>query len=285
MSHQVPQHLIDRANDRIVDVISGYLPALKKTGKDWSACCPFHQEKTPSFNVVEKGEGFFFCHGCGASGNTIGFVMQYNNVDFRTAVKSILGEIELEAASIAPRIHKPRAITCSLPGHAEDRERAAHFLSQAIEVDQHMYLARHNTASAESCLSLKGALIIPLINNIGETVNVAAISSKGITYAAGSPSFGSSAILEPAQEQDGRTIICIDYAHAWRIWWAQKGASRVLACMDAGNFTWMLAHCRDRFTHVGCDPMEADQLIDEGFAIVAVPLDPYTKLDRSTQAA
>lgn len=283
MSKEIPQHLIDRANEDIVSVISGHLPGLKKSGKNWSACCPFHKEKSPSFSV-SSDKGMFYCFGCGAGGDAVQFVMEYQNCDFRTAVQSILGEITLEdrAPSRAPIV---RAIQCSLPGHAEDRERTANFLSQCIQAEQHMYLARNNTAPSGKCLALKGSLIVPLINNIGEEVNAAAITSKGISYAAGNPSFGSTAILEAECEPDGKTILCIDYAHAWRIWWAQSGASKVLCAMSADNFRWMLANCKDRFTHVGCDPLEADEHVDAGRAIVALPLDPYARLDKQLHVA
>jgi phage/plasmid primase-like uncharacterized protein len=128
--------------------------------------------------------------------------------------------------------------------------------------------------------------MVPLINNIGETVNVAAIMKSGsINYAAGNPSFGSTAILEPEGEHDGKIILCDDYAHAWRIWWAQSGRSKVLCAMSRDNLSWMLTNCKDRFTHIGCDPSEADYHADEGRAFIALPLDPYAKLDRSSSAA
>jgi hypothetical protein len=50
--------------------------------------------------------------------------------------------------------------------------------------------------------------------------------------------------------------------------------------MEFENFNWMLANCKDRFTHIGCDPSEADQFVDDGYAIIALPLDPYAKVDR-----
>lgn len=277
----VPQHVVDRANEGIVGVIRGYLPDLKKTGKNWSARCPFHQEKSASFTVSE-GKEMFYCFGCGAGGDAVKFVMDHQGLSFRDSVQSILGELNLESADTTPRKPIIRATRCGLPGHAEDREKSVTILSTCQPTEQHRYLMQNNTASNVQCLNLKGSLIIPLINNIGETVNVAAISSKGITYAAGNPSFGSTAILEPAStdEHDGKTIICIEYAHAWRIWWAQSGRSKVLCTMEYDNFNWMIHHCKDRFTHIGCDPSEADHHADEGRAIIALPLDPYAKVDR-----
>ena len=290
---RVPQGVIDDANRDIVDVIRGYVPDLKKAGKDWKACCPFHSEKSPSFTVSES-KGFFWCYGCGAGkefGNdAIGFVRAINGgIGMREAIKSILGDLKLES-SAAPRKKIIKAYhPGSLPGHAEDREKSARILSICQPVEQHKYLMQNNTAPHDTCLvNAKGILIIPLINNIGEVTNTAAIMSSGaINYAAGNPSFGSTAILEPADasQHDGKTIICADYAHAWRIWWAQSGRSRVLATMEVDNLNWMLANCKERFTHVGCDPSEADEHAEMGRAFIALPVDPYAKLDRKVVAA
>lgn len=87
--NMIPQSDIDRANSDVVSVIDGYI-GLKKTGKNHSACCPFHNEKSPSFTVSQE-KGFFYCFGCGASGDAIGFVMDYLGVGFSEAVKSING--------------------------------------------------------------------------------------------------------------------------------------------------------------------------------------------------
>jgi hypothetical protein len=277
----VPQHVVDRANEDIVGVIRGYLPDLKKAGKNWVALCPFHKENTPSFGVVESKD-FYYCQGCGAGGDAIGFVQAMNpGMSFRDAVQSILGELTLES-SAAPRKKIIRATRCELPSHAEDRLRSEEIIRNADASPNHPYLLRNNTSPEYGCLILKGSLIVPLVNNIGEEVNVAAITSNGIAYAAGNPSFGSTAILPPsdASDHDGKTIICIDYAHAWRLWWSQLGKSRVLCAMEYDNFNWMIAHCKDRFTHIGCDPSEADQFVDDGHAIVALPLDPYARVDR-----
>lgn len=284
----VPQHIVDRANEDIVGVIRGYLPDLKKAGKNWVALCPFHKEKTPSFGVVES-KGFYYCQGCGAGGDAVGFVREMNpSMSFRDAVQSILGELTLESSAVrrAPVI---RAIRCDLPSHAEDREKSADIMSRTNLIEQHKYLMQNNTASNIQCsVNGKGILMVPLINNIGETVNVAAITADGsIKYSAGNPSYGSTAILEPADasQHDGKTIICTDYAHAWRIWWSQCGKSRVLAAMEVDNLNWMLANCKDRFTHVGCDPVDADEHAEMGRAFIALPIDPYAKIDRKQPAA
>lgn len=280
----VSQDQIDRANEDIVGVISRYVP-LKKTGKNWSACCPFHSEKTPSFSVSPE-KGTFYCFGCQAKGDAVGFLVDHLGVSFRDAVESINGRLELSAepGSYQAAKPKPRAIRCDLPGHAEDPERAAKFIGMAQPVQQHPYLLRSNTAARGDLLQLKGALIVPLLNSLGEQVNVAAITANGITYAAGKPSFGSTSVLEPAAGLDGKTILCTDYAHAWRIWWAQQGRSKVLCAMDPDNLSWMLANCKTMFTHVGCDVSEADWHVECGRDVVVVPVDPYARVSREVDS-
>ncbi len=81
------QDLLGRID--IVDVVERYLP-LKKTGQNFSACCPFHKEKSPSF-TVSPAKQFYHCFGCGAHGSAVGFVMEYQGVSFPEAVR-ILAE-------------------------------------------------------------------------------------------------------------------------------------------------------------------------------------------------
>ena len=73
----------------IVDVISSYV-TLKRAGNLYKACCPFHNEKTPSFCVYANGSGsdeHFYCYGCGAGGDVISFVMKADNVDYASAIE------------------------------------------------------------------------------------------------------------------------------------------------------------------------------------------------------
>lgn len=283
---KVSQSDIDRANSDIVEVIRRYLP-IKKTGKNWSSCCPFHKENSASFTVSE-GKQMFYCFGCGAGGDAVDFVVMHQGVSFRQAVESINGGLSLESSSAPAQPAAPRAITCSLPGHAEDIEKTARILdSQSLDAAyQHPYLLNNNTAPEPGCLISKGKLLVPLVNNIGEKVNIAAITADGeVTYAAGNPSFGSAAVIDPAGQYDGRTIICADYAHAWRLWWSNGCNARVLCTMSADNLSWMLANCRDRFTHVGCDPLDSEWYQDAGHDVVTLPLDPYARIERRSAMA
>ena len=71
----------------IVDLISSYIP-LKRAGSSYKANCPFHHEKSPSFNV-SAAKQFFHCFGCGKSGNAIGFVMEHEGLVFMDALKKL----------------------------------------------------------------------------------------------------------------------------------------------------------------------------------------------------
>lgn len=83
----VREEILERVN--IVELISQYVD-LKRSGRNHMGLCPFHHEKTPSFSVSED-KGLFHCFGCGASGNSIGFIMKIHNFDFVEAVE-FLGE-------------------------------------------------------------------------------------------------------------------------------------------------------------------------------------------------
>lgn len=83
-----------KSNNDIVTTISKYI-TLNRKGKTWWACCPFHYEKTPSFAVNEY-EQFYHCFGCGASGDVIGFVKKYENMDFFDACKLLAENAGME---------------------------------------------------------------------------------------------------------------------------------------------------------------------------------------------
>ena len=87
----IPGYLIDqiRQSNNIVEVISEYLP-LKKTGSNFKALCPFHQEKTPSF-IVSPQKEIFHCFGCGEGGNVFNFLMKHEKISFIEAVDRLAG--------------------------------------------------------------------------------------------------------------------------------------------------------------------------------------------------
>ncbi|RPA46449.1 DNA primase [Shewanella vesiculosa] len=91
----IPRDFINELIARvdIVDLIDRKVP-LKKAGKNHSACCPFHSEKSPSF-TVSRDKQFYHCFGCGAHGNAIDFVMEYDRLEFVDAIEEIAGQLGL----------------------------------------------------------------------------------------------------------------------------------------------------------------------------------------------
>ena len=86
---RIPQSFIDDLLNRldIVEIID-HRVKLRKSGKNYSACCPFHEEKTPSFSVSPDKQ-FYYCFGCGATGNAVGFLMEYERQSFVDAIETL----------------------------------------------------------------------------------------------------------------------------------------------------------------------------------------------------
>ena len=96
MAGRIPPQFIDEvlARTDIVEVISARVP-LRKAGKDYQACCPFHDERTPSF-TVSRDKQFYHCFGCGAHGSAIGFLMEHGRLGFIDAVEELARRAGLE---------------------------------------------------------------------------------------------------------------------------------------------------------------------------------------------
>ena len=89
MSERIPQDFIDDLIERAdVSEVIGKRVEIKKAGKEYKACCPFHNEKTPSFTVSPE-KGFYHCFGCGAHGTALGFLMDYERLTFVEAVEEL----------------------------------------------------------------------------------------------------------------------------------------------------------------------------------------------------
>lgn len=132
MAGLIPQSFIDDLLDRadIVEVIDRRV-RLKKSGRNYMACCPFHEEKSPSFSVSQEKQ-FYHCFGCGASGNAIGFLMAYENLDFPRAVESLaqLQGLEVPRKQLSEHEQKHQRVQqdlCAL------LEQAAHFFRQQLQ--------------------------------------------------------------------------------------------------------------------------------------------------------
>ncbi|MBB6342581.1 DNA primase [Pseudomonas fluvialis] len=113
MAGMIPQSFIDDLLNRtdIVEVVGSRIQ-LKKAGKNYSARCPFHNEKTPSFSVSPDKQ-FYYCFGCGAGGNALGFVMDHDNLDFVQAVEDLAKRAGMDVPREEGRSNKPRQPTDS----------------------------------------------------------------------------------------------------------------------------------------------------------------------------
>ena len=89
MTGRIPDSFLDELVSRsdIVEII-GASVALKKSGREYKACCPFHNEKSPSFWVSPEKQ-FYHCFGCGAHGTVVGFLMQYEKLGFLDAIADL----------------------------------------------------------------------------------------------------------------------------------------------------------------------------------------------------
>ena len=93
MAGRIPQSFIEDLIDRvdILDFISSRLE-IKKAGKNHVACCPFHQEKSPSFTVAQDKQ-FYYCFGCGAGGNALGFIMDTDELLFAATTPAVVHNV------------------------------------------------------------------------------------------------------------------------------------------------------------------------------------------------
>jgi len=119
MAGRIPENILEDVLTRtdIVQLISGFIP-LKRTGRNFKACCPFHHEKTPSF-VVSADRQIYHCFGCGESGNAFRFLMRYERLEFPEAV-----ELLAKKAGI------------NLPAHSELDQKAESLSTQVYKVNE-----------------------------------------------------------------------------------------------------------------------------------------------------
>lgn len=134
MKNKIPDSFIDDllARTDIANVIDSYVP-LKKAGNEFKACCPFHEEKTPSF-TVSPDKQFYHCFGCGAHGTAIGFLMDYERLGFVEAVT----ELAIRAGVSVPTVdtstpHEKEEDKSNIKGIFEALTRANQFYRQQLK--------------------------------------------------------------------------------------------------------------------------------------------------------
>ena len=136
MAGLIPQSFIDNLLDRvdIVEVVD-HRVKLKKTGKNYSACCPFHDEKTPSFTVSPEKQ-FYYCFGCGASGNALGFIMDYERLGFPESVEQLARVAGLEV---------PREVQTEAQAKREEEKRSIYTLLEKANEFYQAQLRQHQS--------------------------------------------------------------------------------------------------------------------------------------------
>lgn len=108
MTNRIPREFIQDLLTRIeiVDLIDGRVPLKKKSGNNYFACCPFHTEKSASFSVSQAKQ-FYHCFGCGAHGNAIDFLMQFDRLDFPEAIETLAKQAGVDVPREASTTHTP----------------------------------------------------------------------------------------------------------------------------------------------------------------------------------
>ncbi|OGV33434.1 MAG: DNA primase [Lentisphaerae bacterium GWF2_45_14] len=119
MNKHIPEDVIEEIRTRcdIVDLINSYVP-LKKAGASWQTCCPFHQEKSPSFKVNPERQ-IYHCFGCGKGGNVFSFVMEMESVDFPEAARILARKLGV----IIPETEQKSSFSSSSSGSIVSRDR------------------------------------------------------------------------------------------------------------------------------------------------------------------
>lgn len=147
MAGLIPQTFIDDLLSRadIVEVIDRRV-SLKKSGKNYSACCPFHKEKTPSFSVQPEKQ-FYYCFGCGAGGNAIGFIMNFDQMDFPQAVESLARDNGMEV---------PREESAAATRRQSENSKLFAILEEASKFYRHQLRHHAQRKSAVDYLKARG---------------------------------------------------------------------------------------------------------------------------------
>jgi DNA primase len=145
----IPESIIDevRARADIVEVV-GEQVTLKRAGKDFSALCPFHHEKTPSFYVVPS-KGFYKCFGCGESGDVFAFLMKRSGLSFQDAVRELAARVGVEVPDprLGRDVEEPHRLLFEAVAFADDYFRRC-LLDSALGEKARAYLARREIPDA-----------------------------------------------------------------------------------------------------------------------------------------
>jgi len=115
MADHIPRDFIELLLNRteLVDLVDSRVTLRKKTGSNFFACCPFHNEKSASFSVSQTKQ-FYYCFGCGAHGNAIDFLMQYDRLNFPEAIEMLARQAGMEIPKTTTQHSEKKVIQQSL---------------------------------------------------------------------------------------------------------------------------------------------------------------------------
>lgn len=218
----------------IADIIGGAID-LKKVGREFHGLCPFHNERTPSFQVVPDKE-FAHCQGCGWHGDVVDFVAAYKKCDTGEAIKILVGDDGLAEQSDEDKRARKEALAArdaaQLKSSAEATAKAAKQWDEAQPADpHHPYLTRKGVPAWQLRETTSGALLLPVYDSSGNIQSTQTISDDGDKrFMPGAPmGLGRMNI----GIYMGRTIICEGYA---------TGASIFEACPEQVSIAFSLGN-------------------------------------------
>ena len=176
MAERIPQNFIDDLVSRtdIVELIDSYIH-LKKSGSNYSACCPFHDEKTPSFTVSPTKQ-FYHCFGCGAHGTAIGFLMEYERLGFIDAIELLANR----AGLTVPRNNKPTNTSQSPSTDYDLLEQSNRFFQRQLRLHEETAIKylKQRRLSGETAKRFNIGFAPPGWNNLLETLGTSPQQQK-----------------------------------------------------------------------------------------------------------
>jgi hypothetical protein len=197
-----------RQANPIADTIGQAIP-LKKSGREYKACCPFHDERTPSFHVIPDKD-FAHCFGCGWSGDVVDFVRDYKKVSTNEAVALLKGAGDFSEPAQKKEVLSQRNEAEALRRSIAVREAQSVWQGGSIADPHHPYLVRKGVPPHMARQHSDGRLMLPILDATGEVQSVQFIADDGTKrFLPGAPTASGRAYIGINM---GRTIICEGFA-------------------------------------------------------------------------
>lgn len=197
-----------RQANPIAETIGQAIP-LKKSGREYKACCPFHDERTPSFHVIPDKD-FAHCFGCGWSGDVVDFVRDYKKVSTTEAVALLKGASSFSEPAQKKEVLNQRNEAEVLRRSIAVREAQSVWQGGSMADPHHPYLVRKGVQPHMARQHNDGRLMLPILDATGEIQSVQFIADDGAKrFLPGAPTASGRAYIGINM---GRTIICEGFA-------------------------------------------------------------------------